>query len=198
MTSRTVLVLIITILAADASMATPAKALVYILDGYRLQGIPGHGNTAGLIAKLKHHPGARVTEAEIKTDVDILAKELHARHIRGRLVTGTAEGNGHILVFFELVDEGPPGANLWTSHHLISQQFQGAVRVPADSLTRASGLKPGDELSPEKIGAARRAILLLIAKSNPGKTLVIKVRIQTKPGDKAALTWIIGERNKKP
>ena len=188
--------LLAAILAAGAAMAAAPKAPIYILSGYRFEGLLGPRNTIGLVAKLKHQPGARITEADIRADVDALAKELRARHIRGQLVTGTAEGDGHILVFFDLVDTDPPGARLWMSHRLISQAFEGVTGVSADAMARATGLKPGDALSPEKIVAARRAVLTLVAKSRPGKALTVKVRIQTRPHNEAALTWIIGDSNK--
>lgn len=185
------------VLAANSAVSASAKAPVYVLDGYRIEGL-GPEITAGLVAGLKHHPGAHVREADIKADLDILAKELHARHITGRLFTGMAEGNGHLTVFFEVVTSGPPGAELWTSHHLVSQQFEGATGVPPSALARASGLKTGDILSPGKVAAARHAILLLVEKLEPGNASTLKVRIQARPHGEAALTWIFGKGGKTP
>lgn len=189
--------LLAVILAAGSANSAPATAPVYVLDGYRIEGL-GPKITAELVAGLEHHPGAHVREADIKADVDLLAKELHARHITGRLFTGTAESNGHLTVYFEVVKLGPPGTELWASHRLVSQKFEGAAGVSASALASASGLKTGDVLSPEKIAAARRAILLLVEKLKPDKALTVKVRIQTKPHGEAALTWIFGESGSTP
>jgi hypothetical protein len=182
------------ILAAGVALASPAKPPAYILEGYRFEGILGPGNSTGLVAKLKDKPGGRVRKADIKVDVDLLAKELHARHIRGQLFTGLIEGNGRIWVIFHLTDPDPPGARLWSSHRLASQEFQGVSWIPTGKLAGATGLKPGEALSPEKITAARKGLSAMLAKSRPGKAFAIQVRIQTEPANEAALSWIIGER----
>lgn len=189
------------ILAASTALSAPEKAPKapeYILDGFRLEGIGGPKIAAGLVAGLKHHAGSRVHEADIKADLKILTEELRARHITGRLFTGMAESNGHLTVFFQLVNTAPKGANLWSSRHLVSQKFEGAAGVPARDLVHATNLTPGDALTPEKIVAARKGILTLVKKFNHDKMLSLKVRIQTRPHDEAALTWIFGESAKKP
>src|ERR1700722_10334572 len=119
------------ILVAGVALGTPEKSPTYILGGYKFEGLLGPGNTGGLVAKLKDQPGARIRKADIKADVGILAKELHARHIRGQLFTGLIEGGGHIWVIFHLADLDPPGAKLWTSRRLASQQFEGVSGIPA-------------------------------------------------------------------
>lgn len=184
--------LLAVLLSVSSVVSAPTRAPEYVLDGYRFEGIAPKVS-AGLVAGFKHHAGARVREEDIKADVDILAKELHAQHITGRLFTGMAEGNGHLVVFFQLVDTNPAGAKFWTSHHLVSQEFEGLTGVPAGILARISGLKTGDLLSPEKVEAARRALLAEAKKLDGHNRLTLKVRIQSKPPDKAALTWIFGE-----
>jgi hypothetical protein len=182
------------LVAGAAALGTPAKSPTYVLDGYRFEGLLGPGNTGGLVAKLKNQPGSRIKKADIKADIGILAKELHARHIRGQLFTGLIEGGGHIWVIFHLANLDPPGAKLWTSRRLGSQQFENVSGIPAGDLVGATGLKAGDALSPEKIIAARKGLMALFAKLRPGKVIRIQARIQTKPSNEAALSWIIENR----
>ena len=181
-------------LAVGAAMAAgAAKAPTYILSGYSFGPIPGV-NTVELEAKLKHKEGERITSADIAADRAIIAKELEARHIKGRLFTSLAEKRGRVWVIFDLLDPDRPTAHLGKpAGHLKSQNFEGASRISAGDLAAATGLKQGDQLWPEKINAARQAIVALYAKSMPGKAISLKARMQTAADGEVTLTWIIAE-----
>ena len=197
MTGRVSLFLMSIILAAGAAIAAPAGTPVYVLNGYRFEGILGPKNTVGLVAKLKHQPGARVTEPDIKADVAILANELHARHLRGRLFTGLAEtDDGHLWVHFDLAPLAPPqGADRWMSRRLESQHFEGPAGIADSLMAAATGLKGGDTISTENIEQARKGLLALYAKvrSSKGPPLV-RLRVEIKPDNKVALTWMLRDR----
>jgi len=175
--------------AMGAAMAANApKEPTYVLNGYSFSGVPGV-NAAEMEAKLKDHAGARITRADAAADGAILAKELEARHIGGHLFTTLAKTKGHAWIIFDLVSndaDKPMG-------HLESQNFEDASRVPAGVLAAATGLKTGDQLSREKLLAARRAIVALYVKSMPGRKISLKAKLRRGPGDKTILTWIIGE-----
>lgn len=186
--------LLAAMLTVGAAMAaSAAKAPAYILNGYSFGGMPGV-NTAELTAKLGHKEGDRVTRADIAADEAVLARELRARHIDGRLFTSLAEKHGRVWVIFDLQKPDPRSASAekWAGR-LKSQSFQGASRISAAALAAATGLKPGDPLSPEKINAARQAVVALYARSMPGKAPSLKGRAQTAADGQVTLTWIIGE-----
>lgn len=174
--------------AAGAAMAAgDTRAPTYILNGYSFSGVPGV-NAAEMEAKLKFHAGARVTRAEIAAEAAVLARELKARHMEGHLFTSTAESGGRVWVIFDLLN--PDADN--RMGQLESQNFQGASHVSPSALAAVTDLKNGERLSPQKLGAARRAIVAAYAKSMPGKKIFIKAKLVTR-GGKTAVTWIIAE-----
>ena len=177
-----------------AGVADAAKGRTYILNGYSFGGFPPGENTAELAAKLKDQEGARVTRADVDTDEAILVKEMQARHIQGQLFTTLAEKHGRVWVIFDLQDPVRSTASFWTSvRRLKTQNFEGASRISASALAAATGLKPGDTLSREKINVARQAILALYAKSVPGKAPSLKGKMQGTAAGDVNLTWIVGE-----
>lgn len=194
MISAVRIVLLAVALTLGAAMsAGAAKAPTYIFIGYSFGPIPGV-NTAELQAKLKHKAGDRITSADIAADSAVILKELKARHVPGRLFTSLAERHGHVWVIMDVLDPNHPGAHLGKpAGHLKSQNFEGASRISAGDLAAATGLKQGEQLWPEKIRAARDAIMAAYAKSAPGKAITLKARVQTQADGDITLTWIIGE-----
>jgi len=170
-----------------ALAAVPQKPPTYILKGYDLSGVHGL-NAAKVTAKFKDKPGARITDADIHADTMIVAKELAAHHIGGHLFTSLAEKNGHVWLIFDVQNAEAQER----FGQLQSQSFVGASHVSASALAAATGLKEGDQLSQDKLMAARRGVLALYAKSMPEKRLTLKLRLQHKQG-KTILTWLIGE-----
>jgi hypothetical protein len=181
-----------TLIAVAAVTADAANGPTYILNGYSFGRMPGV-NTAELEAKLKDKPGARITQSDVAADKAIVARELKARHLTGQLFATIAEKKGRVWIIFDLLDLGPPPGHAWTSRYLESQVFEGESGISVDALAAATGLKPGEQLSVEKINAARRAILAVYTKSMPGKKLTLKGRMQTKPDGGTSLIWIIGQ-----
>jgi outer membrane protein assembly factor BamA len=176
---------------AAGPTAIAAKEKVYTLGGYTFGGFAGV-NTDELTAKLKDHAGARVTQADISADEAMLVAELRARHVRGRLLTTLAEKHGTIWLIFDLQGRGT-GAALYYGEPLKSQTFEGATHIPASDLAAATGLKPGDTLTFEKVRAAHDALAALYARSAPGATPSIRSRAKVSADGQITLTWLIGE-----
>lgn len=175
-----------------ATTASAGHVRTYILNGYSLSSLKGVLDTAALEAKLGRKEGARITDADIAADTAIVAAELKAHHAQGRLTTGTAEKHGRIWIIFDLLDPEGPMRRFWAvSRHLTAQAFEGAAGVPVSDLTAATGLKPGDPLSRQKIDAGREAIIKLYAKQRSGKVVSVRARMQSKPTGDSTLTWII-------
>jgi outer membrane protein assembly factor BamA len=187
-------VLLAALLAAGAAMAANADGLpTFILNGYSFGGISGV-NTDELAAKFKHKPGARISRADVAADEVILANELRTRGIKGNLFATLAEKHGRVWVIFDLQDPNRPAGHLGKpGRRLEAQEFEGASRISASALAAATGLKTGDLLSPEKVNAARQAILALYGKFMPGQVPSLKGKMQVRPDGRARLTWIIGE-----
>jgi hypothetical protein len=181
-------------LTVGAAMAAgAAKAPTYIFIGYSFGPIPGV-NTAELEAKLTHKAGDRITPADVHADQLIVADELRARHLEGRLFASIAEKHGRVWIIFDLIKPPKLMGNFGDSpHHLESQSFEGESRLSASALAAATGLRPGDPLSPEKMLAARQAIAAAYAKAMPGKLSSLKARMQIAPDGGVTLTWIVGE-----
>lgn len=172
----------------DGSAAT--KSPEYTLLGYNLHGIHGFDQDA-LAAKLKHKPGDRITRQDIKDDAAIIEKALKEQHAQGHLFTTLAEKNGRVWIIFDLLNN--PAKALAQRRQLEAQHFEGAKRIPAETLSKATGLKPGDTLSRDTLNAARRGIVEAYAKAVPGKSIGITGKLQAKPDGTAVLTWIIHE-----
>jgi outer membrane protein assembly factor BamA len=172
--------------------ANAAKEKVYTLGGYTFGGFAGV-NTDELSAKLKDQAGARVTRSDLNVDQAMFTAELKERHIRGRLLTTFAEKKGTVWLIFDL-QPLPTGTALYSGQPMKAQAFEGATRISARDLSAATGLKPGDTLSYEKIRAAHDAILALYARSAPGKAPTIRSRAQVSGTGEITLTWLIGEQ----
>jgi hypothetical protein len=105
--------------AANAAAAPPDKPAApeptYILNGFRLSGVKGI-NPDDVIAKIKDKEGAKVTEADLKADVQVVGAELKARHIDGQLAATMAEKNGRVWVLFDFFPKksvpAPPAVHL--------------------------------------------------------------------------------------
>ena len=181
----------VAILFACATAGSAAtKAPVYTLLGFNLHGIHGVDQDA-LAAKLKHKPGDQITREDIKEDAAIIEKELQAQHIQGRLFTTLAEKNGRVWIIFDLLNNAADA--LAQRRKLEAQHFEGATRVSADALAKATDLKPGDTLSRDTLNAARLGIVEAYAKVFPGKSVGVTGKLQGKPDGTAVLTWTIHE-----
>jgi hypothetical protein len=189
MAGKSGITLFLMLLVVGTAMAAGGrKEPTFILNGYDLSGIHGI-NTAELQSRFKDKPGARITQADIHADTVILTKQLEAQHVKGRLFTTLATKKGHVWIIFDLLH--PESAQQLGL--LDSQKFEGAIHVPVVALATATALKKGDQLSQQELIAGRRAIMALYEKSMPGKKILLKARLQHRPGGTIILTWIIGE-----
>ena len=179
-------------LGTISAVAAPVRApRSYILNGYSFGGL-ADVDTHALEAKLKHHRGARITEADIKVDAAILARELKAQHIEGHLFTTMAEKKGHIWIIFDVLNR-PGQAFFRIRRHLEAQHFEGPSRISERELLKATGLRQGETLSPEKVADARQGIMAAYAKALPRKKVTVRVRMQGRLDGSAVLTWVIQE-----
>lgn len=169
-----------------------AREKVYTLGGYTFGGFAGV-NTDEMVAKLKDQAGARVTQADLALDRSMFEAQLHERHIKGRLITSTAEKHGTIWLIFDL-QRPALGSALYAGEPLNSQTFEGATRIPVSELAAATGLKPGDTLTFTTIKAAHDALLALYARSVPGKPPLIRSRARISGSGQVTLIWVISEQ----
>jgi hypothetical protein len=88
-----------------------------------------------------------------------------------------------------------PASPARPARFLEAQHFEGARRLALTTLAAASGLTKGDSLSPERVNAARMAIMAAYATLAPGQTPAIKCKMQTTVEGRVTLTWIIAEPN---
>jgi len=96
-----------------------------------------------------------------------------------------------VWIIFDLLNN--PAKAFAQRRQLEAQHFDGATRVSADALSKATGLKPGDTLSRDTLNAARRGIVEAYAKAVPGKSIGITGKLRAKRDSTAVLTWIIHE-----
>ena len=179
-------------LATGAVSSDATKEKVYTLGGYTFGGFAGL-NTDELVSKLKDQAGARVTQADLALDRTMFEAQLRDRHIKGRLITSTAEKHGTIWLIFDLQRPGV-GSALYAGEPLKSQTFEGATRIPPSELAAATGLKPGDTLTFTTIKAARDAILALYARAAPGKPPLVRSRAKITAEGHVSLIWLISEQ----
>lgn len=178
------------LLAGAVAVVNARPTPTYILKGYSFGPMPGV-KTAEIEAKLPRKPGARITDADVVAEEAIVERELKARHVQGRLFASTAEKNGRVWIIFDLVRE--------PVRVLESQVFVGASHMSQEALVTATGLKPGDTLSPDRLNAARRGIFALYGKAEFARAISIRLRMQTSipikglGDEKTKLTWFVGE-----
>ena len=184
--------LLLAVASGLVSSADAAKEAVYTLGGYTFGGFAGV-NTDELVAKLKDQAGAKVTQADLALDRSMFEAELRERHVKGRLLTSTAEKHGVIWLIFDL-QRPAAGSALYAGEPLKSQTFEGATRISAGELAAATGLKPGDTLTFTTIKAAHDAILAVYAKSAPGKPPMVRSRAKITGDGKVSLVWLITEQ----
>ena len=182
--------------APHIAAGAPAKGQTYVLKGYKFGGKLDAANAAKIVAKLKHQPGDHVTEADIDADAASFARELKARHLMGRFFASSEEVRGGVWLTFALYPTVYAHSSEWSSRRLESQHFEGATGLPTAALLQATHLKSGDTLSTDKVEAARIAIMALLSKSPNKSAVSVKIRIQAKPNNEAALTWIVVQMSK--
>jgi outer membrane protein assembly factor BamA len=157
------------------------------LNGYRLSGVKGIDEDA-LVAKLPHHAGERITEADIKADTATLSAALKAQHIDGQLFATMATKKGTVWVLFDF-QYPQPQQRRW----LGSQIFDGNAKISSAALEAATGLRPGDDLPVERLNAARQAIIQAYQKAEPGADVHVGGKLRITPEGKVQVIWHITE-----
>ena len=181
-------------LLAPRLVEAAPRGPTYILNGYSLSGLKGI-DTQALEARLGRKEGARITQADIDADTAIVTAELKAHGMQGRLATTLAEKHGHVWIIFDLVQVAHPALAPINGHapRLAEQRFQGAARLSPKALAAASGLAPGQAITPAQLLAARTAILRAYAKVLPGAPVPLAARIQRARDGEVTLIWVIAE-----
>ncbi len=131
----------------------------YVVDKVSITGsktVP----TEKLYSAIQTHKGASVTQADIVADQDAISKMLSAANVVGGIKTSMAtKSNKHIDVMFVVDDQGAQAPVVThVAPKLHAETFTGNTSISSDKLMAASGLKPGESLSNEKIAAAQQAI----------------------------------------
>ena len=178
--------------AAVVATIPAAYAQSYTLDTIEIHGVksvPADTLRAGLV----NHTGDKVTTADLLANQDALTKELQAQHVTGGVKTSLRnKQHGHIDLIFDVDDQGVVATKVQTvAPKLGAQTFVGNVKLSADDLVAATGLKANDELSDAKIQAAETAI----GDAYKKKKLGVKVSgVVRQAGGKADLVWTIIEQ----
>jgi outer membrane protein assembly factor BamA len=116
--------------------------------------------TSQLLAAVQEKPGQRVSVNDIIADRDAISKVLEDAHVQGSVKPSIKTQGAKSEVIFAIEDEGIHAPVVTTVAPKLDQEiFQGNVSLSADQLNAASGLKPGEDLSNEKIAAAQQAIV---------------------------------------
>lgn len=184
-------------LAAATLAAGPALAQTYVLDKIEINGLKSVSPDEARAA-LNEKPGTKVTTDDLVADVSVLEKALEAKHVVGSVKVSMAnKHNGHIDSIFDVTDNGIQTPTVVTmSPKLNDQVFTGNNVLTADQLTAASGLKPGDELSNDKIKAAQQAIVDAYKASKKPVNVTITGAVNQK-GATVELVWTVVETKAK-
>jgi len=195
MSRNTALTLMAASFAASLAAGPAWAQKTYILDKIEINGLKS-ADPAALRAQLKDQPGAHVATTDILADQDQLEKALEAIHVTGAIKTSLRnKNNGHVDVIFDVADNGIQAPVVTTVAPKLKQElFVGNVKLSADDLTTASGLKPGDDLSDAKIAAAQLAIQAAYKKADVGSDISGSVA-QSPQG--VTITWTIKETKAK-
>ena len=187
-------------LAAATLAAGPALAQTYTLDKIQINGLKS-ASPDEMRAALKEKPGTKVTTADLVADVNVLEKALEAKNVVGSVKVSMAnKHNGHIDSIFDVTDNGIQTATVTTvAPKLNDQVFSGNNVLTANELTTATGLKPGDELSNDKIKAAQEAIVAAYKASKKPVNVTVSGAINQK-GSTVEVVWTVVETKckKKP
>jgi len=172
---------------ADAPPAT------FILNGYRLSGVPGV-NGDDITSKLAHKEGDRMTSAAVSADAETVGAAIKARQIEGQLLTTLAERDGKVWVLWDFEPKYParplaPGV----TRRFESQSFTGNTTLSSAALAAATGLKAGDALPDPRIDAAREGVAAAYRKAMPNSDIHVATKMRVRPDGAVLFIWTIQE-----
>jgi outer membrane protein assembly factor BamA len=178
--------------------AGPALAQSFKLDSIEINGLKSI-NDAEVRPALKEHPGDTVTIDQIKADQDNLVNALQKVNVTGKVTTGLRDKkNGHCDIIFTVADNGiEKPVTTMVAPKLKDEVFVGNKAIDTATLTAASGLKPGDDLSNDKILAAQKAIHDAYVTAKVAADVGIAGSTVQGSDGTVTVTWTITETKKK-
>jgi len=154
--------------------------------------------TAQLLAVVQEHPGSKVTVNDIIADRDAISKVLETAHVVGSVKPSIKTQGAKSEVVFTVDDQGVQAPVVTKVAPKLDQEiFVGNASIPSDTLAAASGIKPGDELSNEKIAAAQQAIFNTYKTAKLPVSVSISGENKAVPGGKYDVIWHITETKAK-
>jgi len=144
-----------------AALGGAARAdATHVLDKVTITG-NSQVSSESLNAALHEQVGDKVSVADILADRDALSDVYKKANVGASLNPSMKTlSNGHIEVTFAFKEEAPPPPTAATlvNPKLHQEIFVGNVCMTSDELTTASGLKPGEELTNDKVVATQKLI----------------------------------------
>jgi len=154
--------------------------------------------TDKLLAVVQEHPGSKVTVNDIIADRDAISKVLEDAHVLGTVTPSVKTQGPKSEVVFTIDDQGVHAPVVThVAPKLDAEIFDGNVSIPTDTLAAASGLKPGDDLSNEKIMAAEQAIFATYKAAKLPVSVAISGENKPVANGKVDVLWHIVETKAK-
>ena len=181
-------------LAAPAAFATDYK-----LDAINITGVKSIP-VATLYAVTAEKPGTTVTTDQILADQDAISKALEKANVVGGIATQLVgpKPNGHFEVNFVITDNGVQAPTVVkVAPKLDAQIIDGNVSLTTDALIAATGLKPGEDMTNEKIAAAQQAISAAYKAAKLPLSVGVSGETKMLDGGKVDLLWHVVESKPK-
>jgi outer membrane protein assembly factor BamA len=154
--------------------------------------------TDQLLAVVQEHPGSKVTVNDIIADRDAISKVLEGAHVVGSVKPSIKTQGPKSEIIFTVDDQGVQAPVVTHVAPKLDQEiFVGNASIPSDTLAAASGIKPGDELSNEKIAAAQQAIFNTYKTAKLPVSVSISGENKAVAGGKYDVIWHITETKAK-
>ena len=156
--------------------------------------------TDKLMAVVQEHSGSKVTVDDITGDRDAISKVLEDAHVLGAVQPSMKAVGQRVDIIFAIDDQGVHAPTVTkVAPKMHAQIFDGNNLVTTDTLTAATGLQVGQDLSDEKIVAAQAAIKAAYdkAKLPPGVGVNIKGETTKLADGTYDVTWHITETKAK-
>ena len=154
--------------------------------------------TDQLMAVVQEHPGSKVTANDIIADRDAISKVLENAHVVGSVNPTVRTQGARSEIVFTIVDQGVQAPVVTKVAPKLDQEiFEGNASIASDKLADASGLKPGDDLSNEKILAAEQAIFAVYKGAKLPVSVQISGENKSVANGKIDVIWHITETKAK-
>jgi outer membrane protein assembly factor BamA len=154
--------------------------------------------TDQLLAVVQEHPGSKVTVNDIIADRDAISKVLESAHVVGSVKPSIKTQGPKSEVVFTVDDQGVQAPVVTHVAPKLDQEiFEGNASIPSDTLLQATGFKPGDDLSNEKIAAAQQAIYNTYKAAKLPVSVAISGENKQVAGGKYDVIWHITETKAK-